>query len=386
MNSNRVYELIELLATTTGRNDKIAILKRYDCEELRYVLKQAYDPAITFGITAMPTTEYVNGKGVLDGKVKTILDLLATRNLTGKTAKTTLEILTLRSAPKTVKLIDQILKKDLRCGISITTINQAFPNLIYQFKPMLAKQFDWQHVKFPCYIQPKIDGIRAILKGGKFYTRTGKELKGLRHLEVEHDYTFDGELYISEIPFEVLSGKVRNYKEEPDIVYYVFDIPSFERSRYDTRLNVAKEIIKSKVLPTKILQVSTYIAHRKEDLMLYYKMFIERGWEGIMIKSMQHTYQNKRSWDWMKMKKRETTDLICVDIKYGEGKYSNVLGYLICMYGDKEVRVGSGFTDEQRHDFSLYPPINKIIEVYFQELTITGVLRHPVFKCLKEGM
>jgi hypothetical protein len=30
-------------------------------------------------------------------------------------------------------------------------------------KPMLAKAVDWKKVQYPCYIQPKLDGVRCLM-------------------------------------------------------------------------------------------------------------------------------------------------------------------------------------------------------------------------------
>jgi DNA ligase-1 len=58
-----------------------------------------------------------------------------------------------------------------------------------------------------------------------------------------------------------------------------------------------------------------------------------------------------------------------------------MLGGFIVDYKGKEVRVGSGFSDAERHDlwFSKHSQIGNIIEVKYHEVTPDGSLRHPVF-------
>ena len=61
-------------------------------------------------------------------------------------------------------------------------------------KPMLAHKFDDNRVDWsqPVYIQPKLDGVRCIIRAEfsdvfknlevKAYSRTGKEFKNIQHI------------------------------------------------------------------------------------------------------------------------------------------------------------------------------------------------------------
>jgi len=63
-----------------------------------------------------------------------------------------------------------------------------------------------------------------------------------------------------------------------------------------------------------------------------------------------------------------------------------MLGAAIVTYKGKRVRVGSGFSDEQRQQFWANPNSikGKIIEVQFHEETPDGSLRHPRFVRVRE--
>jgi DNA ligase 1 len=73
------------------------------------------------------------------------------------------------------------------------------------FEPMLAK--DWHKekskVKFPLYSQPKLDGIRCIVRKDGMRSRNGKQIISAPHIfeilkplfEINPDLVFDGELY-----------------------------------------------------------------------------------------------------------------------------------------------------------------------------------------------
>ena len=50
--------------------------------------------------------------------------------------------------------------------------------------PMLALDYRKRShdIKFPCYVQPKLNGVRCIYQNGKFMSRGGKEYTTLTHL------------------------------------------------------------------------------------------------------------------------------------------------------------------------------------------------------------
>ena len=105
-------------------------------------------------------------------------------------------------------------------------------------KPMLAHKFDDSRVDWskPVYIQPKLDGVRCIIKrvsdfpdqeylasySVKAYSRTGKEFKNVRHITNalkgfffhNPDTVLDGELYNHKLKndFEKIISLVRKQK------------------------------------------------------------------------------------------------------------------------------------------------------------------------------
>ena len=88
--------------------------------------------------------------------------------------------------------------------------------------PMLAKTFDTgknsEKIKYPCYVQPKLDGVRMIWDGHRYYSRAGKPLTIPKGMEKELNENFsgfalDGELIIPGKTFDVISGKVRTKKK-----------------------------------------------------------------------------------------------------------------------------------------------------------------------------
>jgi hypothetical protein len=104
-----------------------------------------------------------------------------------------------------------------------------------------------------------------------------------------------------------------------------------------------------------------------ETAMALYQQYLEKGEEGIILKSTNATWQNKRSKFCLKMKAEVDVDLVVRKVVPGEAgtKYESCMGALLCESADGEVSVsvGSGFTDEQRKTITSENMIGKIVKV-----------------------
>ena len=72
--------------------------------------------------------------------------------------------------------------------------------------PMLAKDYkkELKKVTYPCYVQPKLDGMRALAVEEKLISRTGKLIDTLGHIKLDQfeDLILDGELYAHGFSFQ----------------------------------------------------------------------------------------------------------------------------------------------------------------------------------------
>jgi hypothetical protein len=101
------------------------------------------------------------------------------------------------------------------------------------FRPMLAcaiDESDLDQLKYPVYVQPKIDGIRCICADGEALSRTLKPIpnKYIRDtLRVcLHDYgRLDGELVLKYLKatFQEITSAVMTEKGNPEFLYLIFD-------------------------------------------------------------------------------------------------------------------------------------------------------------------
>jgi DNA ligase-1 len=93
-----------------------------------------------------------------------------------------------------------------------------------------------------------------------------------------------------------------------------------------------------------------YRGYNHEKIWEYLDYAEANDMEGIIV-NLDTPYEFKRTKALIKVKKFFDIDLRCIRIEQGEkGKYKNTLGAIVCRYKDGEVKVGSGFTEEQRKE------------------------------------
>lgn len=111
--------------------------------------------------------------------------------------------------------------------------------------------------------------------------------------------------------------------------------------------------------------------------------------EGIMI-NLDTPYECKRTKNLIKVKKFYTYDLRVTGVEEGTGRNSGKLGAVIVNFKGNDVRVGSGFNDDQRVNYWQHPEliIGRVIEVKYKEVTKnkqgTESLQFPVFIRVRE--
>jgi DNA ligase-1 len=254
-------------------------------------------------------------------------------------------------------------------------------------EPMLAKTFDKdknaEKIIYPCFVQPKIDGVRMVWDTENFYSRNGKHLyipQGMKDELCKHFYNLklDGELLIPGDCFDKVSGEVRkgwNYND--NIRYYVFDIPDTQSPQV-SRLRTLDSIFHEhsfkyvQHVPNKIVESSSEIQEEMEE-------YVSEGYEGVIIRNMHAKYQTKRTFHLQKLKPWKFEVVTAIQVVEGEGCLRGTMGCLkfIDKYG-VEGTVGTGFSDEERA-FWYKTDRNCYIRIKYQEKTLAGKTRLPVF-------
>ena len=180
--------------------------------------------------------------------------------------------------------------------------------------PMLLRNYsDYKsNIKFPCYVQAKLDGVRAVA----FKTSDGVvQIYSRKLIEYSMDKTaeelsnipnniyIDGEFYKHGLSLQKISGLVRNGKDTNELNFCVFDcfIPQKPHLTLKERLEILQSTIKQnlkeklksgEVKPHKniVKILETRIVHNEKELQSIYRSCINKNYEGIVIKNMDNKY------------------------------------------------------------------------------------------------
>lgn len=277
---------------------------------------------------------------------------------------------------------------------------------------------DLSLIQLPCYASPKIDGFRCILGRQPLTSRLGpyrnpflnRELKGLLR-----EPLLDGELVVDakrgEGVLQRTSSGLTNGKGEPDFTLWCFDTPQVGYGFRD-RLTLTQQIVRDldhprvrfhrhRIIDTE-LQLSDYLAY-----------CLDRGFEGIMTRSLHGPYKEGKSTlreqfllkvkpfedaegrikGWYEEQentneaKREATGKLKRSSAQSGKKPKGTLGGLILedCKTKVEVRVGGGFSAEQRRELwkliQRDPSVlkGKLVRYKKQKMGEKDKPRHPNF-------
>lgn len=412
----KIVEIIERLRNTSSTNEKEAILKENkDNELLKKVLYFTYHPHMKYKVTEKTIVTDIEYSPSKWNNIFEVLEELSKSNINDNLRREIGYFLSGVKDDGERTLYIQMLLKDLRCNISEKTINKVWKKLIPTHAVMLASKFEGE-LKGKVAVTTKMDGLRcsAIVEDGQvtWITRQGKIVEGLNDLTKailnvtkDNNCFLDGEL-LAINDTGLASGelfrkttKVVNSKMEDkkDVRFILFDyqtIDEFKERKCRTKYAKRRDIIERMSLNDysnliSVVQMHTITDDTEEIYNLLTKVVAE-GEEGLMLNYIDGMYEYKRSKEILKVKEFFTADLEVIGVEEGTGRNVGRLGALVVDYKGYEVKVGSGFSDEQREDFWKDKDniIGKIIEVkYFEqsENQNGGIsLRFPTFVRLRD--
>lgn len=312
---------------------------------------------------------------------------------------------------------EMLITKSLRLGIDAKTVNEVIPDLIPTFNVQLGTSIE--NCKFKgdeyIYISQKLNGNRCVYYDGKLYSRQGKVFAGLEHIiaDIEkmpraREYVFDGELIgkneegltDSENFQQTCSIVNSKDKDKSSLKLVIFDIlpkTEFERGQssetYKTRKfklgSVGIKINEQNLQNIEIVKFF-YEGYDHNKIWQWLAVCEEADYEGCMV-NLDVPYYCKRVKTLMKVKQFKDIDLRCTRVNVADkGKYRGKLGSITCKYGDSEVDVGSGFSDDMRRHYIDNPDeiVGKIVSVKYKEETTNKnggrSLQFPVFMAVRE--
>lgn len=275
------------------------------------------------------------------------------------------------------------------------------------FQPMLAQDYDKRKdkIKYPILSQPKLDGIRCIIKSDGMWTRNGKEIISAPHIyeylkhifDNQPDLILDGELYTSDrnVDFNTIISCVRKTKPtQADleisakyIEFWAYDLYDGEDLIYEDRRNLLKELeSKYNVYYPLYRVVATYELPDEKHVMEQLQHYIEQGFEGQILRDPNTPYENKRSNGLLKHKTFHDEEFTIIGYAEGIGKFSGKVATLKVNVNGVEVDCTINGTMEYLEElFQIKDTlISKQATVKYFEKTVDGSLRFPKIIAIRD--
>jgi len=417
-----LQEFINEMRSTSSATDKIAIITRSSAF-IHKVLEATYNPYKQYHVTSKTCIKnshlcetYLGYPSVLFE----VLDKLTNREVTG------------HNAIKLVNgfndnLIYKIIDKDLDIRVGASTINKAVPGLIPTFKVALAQEYkgkcNWDDEWFA---SRKLDGVRCLAitnEDGKctLYSRMGKEFTTLNKVKDAIEATgiintvFDGEIcLVDESGDEDFQGIMKQLRRKDHQIqnpaYMVFDMLSnkeFSNCKGDELLENRLHKLRSwcpemnydrdnngELIHLNILRNTEQIIINGDDHLETWNTIAEaNNWEGVMLRK-NVGYEGKRTKNLLKVKKFHDAEYEVLGwdvdqhevVRDGKSVSMTMLSQVWIEHKGYIVKVGSGFTQEQRLEYMDGSIVGKVITVqYFEETNNQegGIsLRFPTVKVI----
>lgn len=168
-------------------------------------------------------------------------------------------------------------------------------NANVKIKPMLAynKEVNVYALHYPLMASPKMDGVRALVKDGVLVSRKFIPIPN-KHTQLLFSKLregTDGELIVGEPnkdPYRRTVGAVRRENGEPDVRFHIFDNYMAKGGFYERHMSLPDSYGSVIVVPHTIVR-------NAEELLVLEQEFLNQGYEGLMIRSMDGPYKFGRS-------------------------------------------------------------------------------------------
>jgi len=288
-------------------------------------------------------------------------------------------------------------------------------------RPMLAQTFSFDKyegkssafkISFPAYVQRKYDGVRCLshLEGDNViiesrtgipfqnFTKLKNELKALFE-KLPPNFYLDGELYTDKIEFQEISGLIRLHEDKvtkdelkliDKIDYYVYDFIDTNNPNltYDQRNIFLNDFLKDHLTKSsRIVPVETFIANKLSDVKKYHDQFVDKGYEGAIVRDKKGPYEyGKRSKYLQKYKETVDDEFKIIGYKDGKGDEKGAVIWECETKDGKPFSVRPRGTFESRKELYLEADkyIGKKLTILFKGYTEDGKPREPVGKAIRE--
>lgn len=333
--------------------------------------------------------------GVVDGKMQTSTEVAVAKNVGRSNATTPEQQAELDAKSKW----EEKLRKKYR-------LDREGAEKSYQ--PMLAKPYDEKLIKFPGYMQPKLDGLRCIVywvddhvvlmsRGNKQYFVEHIQ-KSIEVFLPKHR-VLDGEIYVHGQTLETINSWTptlgQSVKPETSrLEYHIYDNIDIDRptetfAQRKVLLTTIKEIAAKSNIPgiDKIKAVQTELVNEAWELDGWEESFINLGYEGAIFRTATGLYKfGSRSSDLIKIKRFEDSEFRVLDVIDGVGKFVG-LACFVCQNDitDATFECTCKVTQEEKAEQfrNREKLIGKMLTVQHIGRTAKSIPRNPIGKCFR---
>ena len=414
-----LQDFIDEMRSTSSATDKIAIITR-SSTFIHDVLEATYNPYKQYHVTSKTCNKNIGlFKDNTHSNVFSLLDDLTNRKYTGHDAIS--QVNGFKMATAYGDLVYKIIDKDLGIRAGAKVINKAVPGLIPTFSVALAKEYeadkcDWND---EWYASRKLDGVRCLAvvnEEGKctLYSRMGKEFTTLNIVKEAIEATnitnvvFDGEICLvdknNNEDFQGIMKQLRRKDHQiENPAFMIFDMlnkSEFELTKksepLEGRLHILRSWFERSNRNSILRYTDQFVISDDEHLQTWIKMAADNKWEGVMLRK-NVSYEGKRTKNLVKVKKFYDAEYKVIDfdiddhevVRDGKSVTLQLLAQVYIEHKGHRVKVGSGFTQEQRLQYMDGSIVGKIITVqYFEETKNDkgGIsLRFPTVKIIHGG-
>lgn len=406
---------VQTLQMLSGAKAKQSFIKNHkDDEWFCKFLYYALNPMLTYNISEktirnMTERQPIDSKDIFTDIFECCEYLSKLKGVTLYTTQRVWDFLYHRCCEDERELFIKLLSKTLRLGVTAKAVNKIIHGLIPEWEVQQAYPIDKYPVKegMEFWLTQKLNGVRATFYNGKLIARSGVAYQGLDHIlsAIEKSplgaYVLDGELILKDTDgmsdneaFRIATGILNSDDvNKTTICYTVFDIippedfdsdlPTVTYSERRGLLNVLSKFTEQSGC-LRVLPVLYNGTDQSKIYELLEQMVVEDK-EGLMLNT-DVPYKRTRHKGILKIKRFYTMDLKIIGCEEGTGRLEGTLGALVLKYKDNIVKVGSGFTDEQRTELwdNRDDIIGTLCEVKYKEISNdknTGLksLQFPVF-------
>jgi len=397
----KLNQFIEDMRATSSSTQKVQIIKNAS-SHIHKILEYTYNPFKQYYVTSKTCKKNSHlvkeqwSRGYRD--IFHLLDDLTNRKFTGHDAIALIN--GCANSHDDNQLIYKIIDKNLDIRAGDKVINKAIPNLIPTFSVALAQEYkgkcDWDD---RWYASRKLDGVRclAVVDENRvctLYSRMGKELTTLNRVKesIENtgiiNHVFDGEIcLLDENGNEDFQGVMKELRRKDHQIenprFMIFDMmhkSEFDAGKGNTPLTERLRMLRAwqggRFTCGQTLQYVDQVQINDDDhFETWNKKSLEKGWEGFMLRK-NVGYEGKRSKNLVKVKKFHDAEYEVIDydtdtaevVRNGRSETIEMLSQVWIEHKGHKVKVGSGWTHDQRLQYMDGSIVGKVITVqYFEE-------------------